>query len=117
MITKLEGHALYPIAALSIATGMRRGELLGLQWGDVDLDNATIRVERSEEETRAGLRVKSPKTKRGRRNIALPPYAIAILQPIRSRTWSCGLRSVWATSLPRHGYLVRLRANFCRLIT
>ena len=44
------------------------------------MDGATIRVERSVEETRAGLRVKSPKTKRGRRNIALPPDAIAILR-------------------------------------
>ena len=79
-MTKLEGHALYPIVALAIATGMRRGELLGLQWGDVDLDSATIRVERSVEETKAGLRVKPPKTKRGRRNIALPPDAIAILR-------------------------------------
>jgi integrase len=29
---KLEGHALYPVAALAIATSMRRGELVGLQW-------------------------------------------------------------------------------------
>ena len=83
-MTKLEGHALYPIAALAIATGMRRGELLGLQWGDVD--SATIRVERSVEETKAGLRVKSPKTKRGRRNIALPPDAIAILRAHKVKT-------------------------------
>ena len=49
--TKLEGHALYPIASLALATGMRRGELLALQWGDVDLDSGTLRVERSLEET------------------------------------------------------------------
>ena len=36
--TKLAGHALVPIVELALATGMRRGELLGLQWGDVDLD-------------------------------------------------------------------------------
>ena len=83
-MTKLEGHALYPIAALAIATGMRRGELLGLQWGDVD--GTTLRVERSVEETRAGLRVKPPKTKRGRRNIALPPYAITILRAHKVKT-------------------------------
>ena len=65
--TKLEGHALYPIASLALATGMRRGELLALQWGDVDLDSGTLRVERSLEETKVGgLRLKSPKTKRGR---------------------------------------------------
>ena len=61
---KLAGHTLLPIVELALATGMRRGELLGLQWGDVDLDTGTLRVERSVEETRAGLRLKPPKTKR-----------------------------------------------------
>jgi integrase len=51
-----------------------------------DVDSATIRVERSVEETKAGLRVKSPKTKRGRRNIALPPDAIAILRAHKVKT-------------------------------
>ena len=59
---------------------MRRGELLALQWCDIDLDRATLRVERSVEETRRGLRVKPPKTKRGRRNIALPPETVAMLR-------------------------------------
>jgi integrase len=59
---------------------MRRGELLGLQWGDVDLDRGTLRVERSVEETKAGLRVKEPKTKRSRRNIGLPQDAVAMLR-------------------------------------
>ena len=117
MITKLEGHALYPIAALAIATGIRRGELLGLQWGDVDLDSATIRVERSVEETRAGLRVSRQRQNGADATLLCRLMRLPSCEPIRSRTWSCGLCSVWATSLPRHGYLVRLRANFCRLIT
>ena len=58
-----------------MGTGMRRGELLGLQWGDIDLDAATLRVERAVEETKARLRLKPPKTKRGRRNISLPAEA------------------------------------------
>jgi integrase len=37
-------------------------------------------VERSLEETKAGLRLKPPKTKRGRRNITLPPEAVAMLR-------------------------------------
>jgi integrase len=78
--TKLEGHALYAIASLALATGMRRGELLALQWGDVDLDGGSLRVERSLEETKQGLRIKPPKTKRGRRNITLPSETIAMLR-------------------------------------
>src|SRR5262245_25917925 len=69
VLEALQGHRLHPIVSLALATGMRRGELCGLQWGDVDLDKATLRVERSVEETRAGLRLKPPKTKRGRRSL------------------------------------------------
>ena len=71
---------LFPIVSLALATGMRRGELLGLQWGDIDLDAGTLRVERSVEETKAGLRLKPPKTKRGRRNITLPSETVAMLR-------------------------------------
>jgi integrase len=83
VLDALQGHSLYPIASLALATGMRRGELLALQWGDVDLDAGTLHVERSVEETKAGLRVKPPKTKRGRRKISLPPEATAMLRAHR----------------------------------
>ena len=56
---------LHTIAFLALGTGMRRGELLALRWRDVGDDK--IKVERSLEQTRAGLRFKSPKTKRSRR--------------------------------------------------
>lgn len=68
---------------LALATGMRRGELLALQWSDIDLDTATLRVERSLEETKAGLRIKPPKTKRGRRSIKLPAEAVSMLRAHR----------------------------------
>jgi integrase len=83
ILDSLRGHTLHPIASLALTTGMRRGELLALQWSDIDLDAATLRVERSVEETKAGLRVKPPKTKRGRRNIKLPPEAVAMLREHR----------------------------------
>jgi integrase len=44
------------------------------------LDGGTLSVERSVEETRAELRIKSPKTKRGRRNVTLPADAVAMLR-------------------------------------
>lgn len=85
VLEALEGHYLHPIASLALATGMRRGELLALQWGDVNLDGTTLAVERSVEETKAGLRGKPPKTKRGRRNISLSPDAVAMLREHRKR--------------------------------
>jgi integrase len=72
VLAKLRGDPLYPLVALALGTGMRRGELLALSWGNVDLDANKVRVARSLEQTRAGLRFKSPKTRSGRRTISLP---------------------------------------------
>jgi integrase len=86
VLAALGGHTLFPIIRLALDTGMRRGELLGLQWGDIDLDAVppTLRVERSVEETKAGgLRLKPPKTKRGRRSISLPPGTVAMLRELK----------------------------------
>src|SRR5262249_21088337 len=82
VLEALQGHPRSPIVSLAIGTGMRRGELLGLQWGDVDLDapRSFLRVERSLEETKTGLRLKAPKTARGRRGITLPADVIAMLR-------------------------------------
>src|SRR5262249_38048571 len=74
VLDKLEGYGgrhgilpFYAIASLALGTGMRRGELCALAWGAVELDAAIVRVERSLEETKDGLRFKSPKTRAGRR--------------------------------------------------
>jgi integrase len=58
MFAALHGHEFYPIAMLALGTGMRRGELRALRWMDVDLDDGSLRVERSLEETGKGLRFK-----------------------------------------------------------
>jgi len=66
-LEKMDGHTLYPIVALAIGTRARRGEIAALRWSDFDLDAPTVRIERSLEETKEGLRVKAPKTAAGRR--------------------------------------------------
>jgi integrase len=50
---------------------------------DVDLDGGKLRVERSLEQTKAGLRFKAPKTKHGRRTITIPPSTVAELRAHR----------------------------------
>jgi integrase len=76
----LEGRTLRPIIALLLGTGARRGEALALRWKDVDLDNGTVRIQQSVEQTKSGLRIKSPKTKHGRRNVSISPWLIAELK-------------------------------------
>jgi integrase len=78
------GRTLYPIVVTALGTGMRRGELCALRWQDVDLDGATLRVERSLEQTRrGGLRFKGPKSARSRRTISLSPAVVAELRAHR----------------------------------
>jgi integrase len=77
VLAALSGSRLLPIASLALATGMRRGELLALSWCDVQ--GSTLKVERSLEQTRSGLRFKQPKTRNSRRTITLPPSAVAML--------------------------------------
>jgi integrase len=85
VFAKLDGHALYPIVVIALATGMRRGELLALLWEDVDFDNATLKVVRSLEESDKGLRFKAPKTKPWATGNTPPPTAVEVLWAHRVR--------------------------------
>ncbi len=83
VIAKLDGLDIHAIAIVAFSTGLRRGELAALRWSDVDLDGATLRVERSLEQTAKGVEFKSPKTDAGRRTIAVPLTAVAALRQRR----------------------------------
>ena len=83
LLRHIEGRTLRPIIALMVATGIRRGEVLALRWQDVNLDGGFIRIECSLEQTREGLRFKAPKTKHGRRRVAIPPIMVAELKAHR----------------------------------
>jgi integrase len=82
MFTALQGQAFYPLAVVALGTGIRRGELCALRWQDVNFDKATINVERSLEQTRKGLRFKSPKSARGKRSISLAPAVVTELRTL-----------------------------------
>jgi integrase len=66
-------------------SGLRRGELLGLAWGELDLDAGTLQVVRSLVSVRNTLSFSEPKTRRGRRTIRLDPGTIAELRGHRAR--------------------------------
>jgi len=71
---------------LLVTTGMRRGEVLGLGWSDVDFANARIAVVRSLTVVDYhDVRFIQPKTAKGRRSVALDPMTVAALQAHRAR--------------------------------
>ncbi|HUY91821.1 MAG TPA: site-specific integrase [Pirellulales bacterium] len=74
-----EGERLEALYVVAVSTGMRLGELFGLQWGDIDLDNGVITVVRKLSEVNGKLRLEEPKTAKGRRRIDLPAIAVDAL--------------------------------------
>jgi integrase len=81
VLETLRGKDLYAVAAVALATGLRRGELLALRWTDVNLEAGHLQVERALEETpRGGLVFKAPKTRHGRRQVTLPISTVALLR-------------------------------------
>jgi integrase len=61
-------------AAIAVATGMRRGEILALRWSDLSPDYTHAHVQRTLQPTEQGLVVEQPKTPRSRRTVALPRF-------------------------------------------
>ena len=87
MATALEmarPFAVHIPAVLAALCGLRRGEIAALKWRQVDLARAQLSVTESAEQTRAGVRYKSPKNGKGR-TVALPAIVIAELQAHRLR--------------------------------
>ncbi|MCO6050642.1 site-specific integrase [Mesorhizobium sp. RP14(2022)] len=80
LLQHLKGRSIYMPVMVAASTGMRRGEVLALRWRDVDFDALTLQVRQVVEETKEGVRVKEPKTDRGRRTISLPARLVAELK-------------------------------------
>ena len=79
LLTASRSDPLHAFYVLAVTTGMRNGELLALQWRDVDLDVGTLRVRRT---VFNGV-VNPPKTAAGTRTIRLTGMAVAALREHR----------------------------------
>ena len=74
------GDRLEALYVLAITTGLRQGELLGLKWGDVDLEAATLQVRRTRTTAKGGPVLAAPKTKGSRRTVRLSETALQALR-------------------------------------
>lgn len=81
---------LYPAVYIILHTGLRRGELLGLMWSDVDYTERVIRVRRHVVAALDGSAVLLPgaKTKAGVRDIPMPDCLISYLRSLQSTSRS-----------------------------
>lgn len=73
-----------PLWTVAVYSGCREGELLGLRWEEVDLDQGTLAVRRTLVAARRGVpQFGLPKTRRSRRTVVLPPEAVEALRQQR----------------------------------
>lgn len=76
---------LHPLYLLVVTTGLRRGEVIGLRWDDVDLDSAMVVVRRSVIQIGGEIVEGAPKTKHSRRIVPLDSTTVAVLRAHRRR--------------------------------
>ena len=69
----------YELYYMDLATGLRRGELLGLKWEDIDLQNGIIHVRRQVARVDGEVKELPLKTKNSYRNISISRDAVAML--------------------------------------
>jgi len=81
-------HRLAALYVLALFLGLRRGELLGLRWEHVDLDQATLEVVRTLQRVGGSLRLVPPKTEDSARTVPLPPVCVDALREHKRRQFS-----------------------------
>jgi integrase len=90
------GERLYAIYAVTLSTGLRRGEVLALQWSDIDFITRRIRVNKQIQYVPGkGLITKAPKTQSAFRDLPMPQVAYDALIEHRANSMGTGL--VFAT--------------------
>lgn len=85
LLKAARAHRLHALWHLLISTGLRRGEVLGLTWEDIDLTGRQLRVRRNLQRVKGRLIFGTPKTARSVRTIALPESCIVRLAQHKER--------------------------------
>lgn len=81
-ITQYQFRVLFDLA---IQGGFRRGELIGLQWRDIDFEAKTITISRAVAKVHGGQIIKEPKTKKSARTVVMPTESMKYLQEWKRR--------------------------------
>jgi integrase len=85
LMDAVRGSLLEPWVGLSLYTGLRRSEVAGLKWADVDLGGGSLAVMRTlQRVTGRGLLTQAPKTSRSKRKVALSTQAVVLLRRHRA---------------------------------
>ena len=76
---------LYELFLLELGTGMRRGEIMGLQWEDLNFKTGELHIVRQACSVKGQLEISVLKTKSSIRTIVLPPSLVEVLRKYKER--------------------------------
>ena len=85
LLAAASGDRLEALFVIALTMGLRRGELLGLRWSDLDPADHVLRIERAIQRAMGQLRFVEPKTPRSRRVLPVPQVAMAAFNAHRAR--------------------------------
>lgn len=85
-LAEAKATGVYEMYYIALATGLRRGELLGLKWQDIDWENGILTVRRQVARVNGEI-VEAPlKTKNSYRTVSISPQAAEVLRQQKSQT-------------------------------
>ena len=94
LLEAARGHRLGALLTVALATGMRRGELLGLQWQDINFEDRSLQIRRSMVRLgKEGIVESQPKSLKSRRKVVLPQFVVEVLKQHRTRQLEVRLRA------------------------
>ncbi len=86
LLAAAESGRLWALLVIAVSLGLRRGEILGLRWLDLDLDKSRIAIGQAiQRYSGIGLKAAEPKTGRSRRVLNLPQACARALRAWRAR--------------------------------
>lgn len=86
LILKHFGDVLHgEILAMLLLTGMRRGELVALQWKDIDFEQKIIKISKTRSTSNGKVYIGPPKTANSHRNLPINNQIVRILQQLREK--------------------------------
>jgi integrase len=107
-LSHVQRDRLYAAWLLLATTGMRRGEVLGLRWPDLDFSASRLRIERALIAVQHEVSFSEPKSEKGRRMLSLDSTTLSALRAHRARQNE--ERLAWGTAYQDQG-LVFAREN------
>mgnify|MGYP002561642654 CR=1 FL=1 len=84
-LIQAQADGYYELFLLDICTGLRRGELIALQWEDLNFETGVLTVNKQAYTVNGELQIIPPKTKASVRKLVLPPAVLAVLREYRRK--------------------------------